>query len=230
MIDFSNTLVIIPARKGSKGIPAKNKKLLNGKPLIQYTIDAALAIFPKYSICISTDDIDIQDIGIQNGLSVPNLRPENLSNDKASARDVILYEVLKTDREIETIVYLQPTSPLRTALNIQEALDLYDYISMDMLVSVSLAKANPYFNLFEEDEKDNLVISKIHPSKTRQKSPLVYQFNGAIYLINYNSLVKSEISLFPRIKKYLMSKEDSIDIDDPIDWTLTELLLKMQKT
>ena len=116
MIDFNKSLVIIPARKGSKGIPAKNKKLLNGKPLIQYTIDAAMAIFPKYSICISTDDIDIQDIGIQNGLSVPNLRPENLSNDKASARDVILYEVLKTDREIETIVYLQPTSPLRTTL------------------------------------------------------------------------------------------------------------------
>ena len=225
MIDFSNTLVIIPARKGSKGIPAKNKKLLNGKPLIQYTIDAALAIFPKYSICISTDDIDIQDIGIQNGLSVPNLRPENLSNDKASARDVILYEVLKTDREIETIVYLQPTSPLRTALNIKEALDLYDYISMDMLVSVSLAKANPYFNLFEEDEKENLVISKKHESKSRQDAPEVFQFNGAIYLINYQSLIKNEISLFPRIKKYLMSKEDSIDIDDPIDWHLAEILM-----
>ncbi|MFY7669024.1 MAG: cytidylyltransferase domain-containing protein, partial [Crocinitomicaceae bacterium] len=110
MIDFDTLLVIIPARKGSKGIPGKNKKMLNGKPLIQYTIDVAKKIFPITSICISTDDPEIQQIGIENGLNVPDLRPDYLSNDASSARDVILYEVLKTGRKIDTIVYLQPTS------------------------------------------------------------------------------------------------------------------------
>lgn len=225
MIDFNKALVIIPARKGSKGIPGKNKKILNGKPLIQYTIDVALSIFPRESICISTDDIDIQQIGIQSGLSVLNLRPDYLSDDRASARDVILYEVVNCGKEIETIVYLQPTSPLRTESNLREAMDLYDNKIMDMLVSVSDAKSNPYFNLFEENEDKNLVISKKHLSQSRQEAPLVYQFNGAIYIINYQSILQKEISQFDRIKKYVMSKENSIDIDDSIDWMLAEITM-----
>ncbi len=226
MIDFDKLLVIIPARKGSKGIPGKNKKMLNGKPLIQYTIDVAKKIFPITTICISTDDLDIQQIGSENGLNVPDLRPDNLSNDESSARDVILYEVLKTGRQIDTIIYLQPTSPLRTTQNIQEAIDLYDRELMDMLVSVTNTKANPYFNLFEEDENENLVLSKMHKSKSRQEAPKVYQFNGAIYIINFQSITRSEIAEFKKINKYVMSEENSIDIDEPVDWILAEILLQ----
>jgi CMP-N,N'-diacetyllegionaminic acid synthase len=226
LIDFDKLLVIIPARKGSKGIPGKNKKMLNGKPLIQYTIDVAKKIFPITTICISTDDLDIQQIGSENGLNVPDLRPDNLSNDESSARDVILYEVLKTGRQIDTIIYLQPTSPLRTTQNIQEAIDLYDRELMDMLVSVTNTKANPYFNLFEEDENENLVLSKMHKSKSRQEAPKVYQFNGAIYIINFQSITRSEIAEFKKINKYVMSEENSIDIDEPVDWILAEILLQ----
>jgi CMP-N,N'-diacetyllegionaminic acid synthase len=226
LIDFDTLLVIIPARKGSKGIPGKNKKMLNGKPLIQYTIDVAKKIFPITSICISTDDPEIQQIGIENGLNVPDLRPDYLSNDASSARDVILYEVLKTGRKIDTIVYLQPTSPLRTTQNIQEAINLYDRDLMDMLVSVTNTKANPYFNLFEEDENENLVLSKMHKSKSRQEAPAVFQFNGAIYIINFESITRSEIAEFKKIKKYEMHKENSIDIDEPMDWILAEILLQ----
>lgn len=226
MIDYDSLLVIIPARKGSKGIPGKNKKMLNGKPLIQYTIDVAKKIFPITSICISTDDLDIQQIGIENGLNVPDLRPNYLSNDASSARDVILYEVLKTGRKIDTIVYLQPTSPLRTTQNIEEAINLYDRDLMDMLVSVTNTKANPYFNLFEEDENENLVLSKMHKSKSRQEAPAVFQFNGAIYIINFKSITRSEIAEFKKIKKYVMHKENSIDIDEPLDWMLAEILLQ----
>lgn len=226
MIDFDKLLVIIPARKGSKGIPGKNKKILNGKPLIQYTIDVAKKIFPITSICISTNDLDIQQIGIENGLNIPDLRPDYLSNDTSSARDVILYEVLKAGRKIDAIVYLQPTSPLRTTQNIQEAINLYDRDLMDMLVSVTNTKANPYFNLFEEDENENLVLSKMHKSKSRQEAPKVYQFNGAIYIINFQSITRSEIAEFKKIKKYVMSEENSIDIDEPMDWILAEILLQ----
>ena len=226
MIDFDKLLVIIPARKGSKGIPGKNKKMLSGKPLVHYTIDVACSIFPKEIICISTNDIEIQQIGIQNELSIQSLRPDHLSHDTASAREVILYEVEKSGREIETIVYLQPTSPLRTKKNIEEAFNLYDVKKMDMLVSVTHAKANPYFNLFEEDENENLVLSKMHLSKSRQEAPQVFQFNGAIYLINYQSILKSEIAHFQRIKKYVMNPFQSIDIDTEFDWFVAEQLLK----
>ena len=228
MIDFNKSVVIIPARKGSKGIPGKNKKLFNGNPLIQYTIDVALSIFPNDAICISTDDSDIQQIGLQNGLSTPSLRPDYLSDDKASARDVILYEIQKIGKEVDTIIYLQPTSPLRTEQNLKEAINLYQMDSIDMLVSVSEAKANPYFNLFEENEEKNLVISKMHHSKSRQDAPAVYQFNGAIYIINARSIEKGEISEFLKIKKYVMSQSESIDIDNEFDWFIAEQLIKLR--
>jgi N-acylneuraminate cytidylyltransferase len=226
LINFDKTIVIIPARKGSKGLPGKNKKLLNGKPLIQYSIDVALALFPRESICISTDDEDVQIIGIQNGLDVPNLRPDFLSDDKASARDVILHEVRQCGRIIDTIVYLQPTSPLRTLKNLRDAVEQYDPLKMDMLVSVKLSKANPYFNLFEEDDQTNLVLSKKHFSKSRQETPEVFQFNGAIYIINFESIEKQELSHFPRIKKFIMLPEESIDIDDELDWLMAERILQ----
>jgi N-acylneuraminate cytidylyltransferase len=226
LINFRNTIVIIPARKGSKGIPNKNKKILNGKPLIEYTIDVAKSIFPVEIICISTDDEEIQEIGLRNGLDIPNLRPDFLSDDKASARNVILHEVAQSGREIETIVYLQPTSPLRTIENLNDALKQYDGLNMDMLVSVNLSKANPYFNLFEENENFNLVLSKNYLSLSRQESPEVFQFNGAIYIINYKSILNQEISLFERIRKFVMKPENSIDIDDELDWLMAETILK----
>jgi N-acylneuraminate cytidylyltransferase len=97
---------------------------------------------------------------------------------------------------------------------------------MDMLVSVTNTKANPYFNLFEEDENENLVLSKMHKSKSRQEAPKVYQFNGAIYIINFQSITRSEIAEFKKINKYVMSEENSIDIDEPVDWILAEILLQ----
>ena len=93
MINLQETLVIIPARKGSKGISGKNKKILGGKPLIQYTIDISITLFPKEIICVSTDDEDIQLLAEKSGLKVPYLREEKYSGDKTSGREVILYEL-----------------------------------------------------------------------------------------------------------------------------------------
>ncbi|MDA9161818.1 acylneuraminate cytidylyltransferase family protein, partial [Crocinitomicaceae bacterium] len=148
-----NTIIIIPARKGSKGIPGKNKKELAGKPLIQYTIEVALQIFPPEKIYLSTDDPDIIKIGVQNGLNQTNLRPSALSTDTTSARELLLYEISKLDMDVETIVYLQPTSPLRQTHHVIEAMDLYDSKETEMVVSVYSTKSNPYYNLFEENKE-----------------------------------------------------------------------------
>ena len=220
-----NTIVIIPARKGSKGIPGKNKKELAGKPLIQYTIEVALNIFPPEKIYLSTDDPDIIKIGIQNGINQTGLRPSALSTDNTSARALMLYEISKLDMDVETIVYLQPTSPLRQTHHVLEAMDLYDPKETEMVVSVSTTESNPYFNLFEENKDGFLSLSKKSNTTSRQDVPDVFKYNGAIYIINYEKLKSSELNKFRRIKKYVMTRESSIDIDDYMDWIIAETLI-----
>jgi N-acylneuraminate cytidylyltransferase len=225
LVNLKNTLVIIPARKGSKGIPGKNKKLLCGKPLIQYTIDIAKALFPYEIISISTDDKDIQLIAEKSGLKVPFLREEKYSGDKTSGREVILYELSKQNREITTIIYLQPTSPLRTTENLKEAIEQYND-GMDMLVSVVESKINPFHNFFFEDNHGFLKPFSQNQVTNRQDSPKYYQFNGAIYIINSTSIGEKEMNQFDKITKYVMNKFESIDIDDDFDWFLAEQLIK----
>ena len=122
-------LVIIPARGGSKGVPGKNIKLLNGKPLIQYTIEAALEVFDQEQIIVSTDAEDIKTVAELLGISVPFLRPSELATDTASSRDVILHamDYYGSNRSWspDVIVLLQPTSPFRQGVHIEAALNLY---------------------------------------------------------------------------------------------------------
>ena len=226
-MNFKNVLVVIPARKGSKGIPQKNKKLLNGKPLISYTIEAALKVFDKSQICVSTDDLDIVKIAESYGLNVPFIRPAELSTDSAGSQEVLehahnYYRGNGFDASI--ILLLQPTSPLRTAEHILEA--AAGYINdCDMLVSVVESKANPYYNLMEENSEGFLHKSKSGNFISRQEIPKVYEINGAIYFINTLSLLKQPIYSFSKVKKYVMPFESSIDIDVPSDWMYTEFLL-----
>ena len=155
-------LVIIPARGGSKGVPKKNIKVLGGKPLIQWTIDVAREIFEDNIICVSTDNFQIKKVVENLGLSVPFIRPKNLSTDTAGTYEVLLhalnyYENLGYFPDV--IILLQPTSPFRTSKQIKEALELYTS-NIDMIVSVKETKSNPYFVLREENENGFLVKSK----------------------------------------------------------------------
>ena len=122
-------LVIIPARSGSRGIPGKNIKLLGDKPLIQYSIDAAIKVFNKEDILVSTDSKEIKVIAENCGLNVPFLRPDELATDFTSSQDVILHAIDYTQQcgqNYDTVVLLQPTSPFRNAQHIEEAIKLYD--------------------------------------------------------------------------------------------------------
>lgn len=222
-------LAIIPARKGSKGIQDKNIKLLNGKPLIQYTIEVAKEVFSAIDICVSTDSKVIKKIAEDLGLLVPFLRPKHLASDTAAMNEVLLHALNfyqeKEQRKYDVVVLLQPTSPFRTALQIKEALQLFDK-ELDMVVSVKETKSNPYFVLFEEDELGFLKKSKAGLFTRRQDCPKVWEYNGAIYIINSATLLKQPLNEFRKIKKYVMSSNNSIDIDTPLDWKLAELLLK----
>ena len=168
-------LIIIPARGGSKGIPGKNIKYLAGKLLIQYTIEAALGVFSAEQICISTDSLGIKNVAESLGLKVPFLRPNELSTDTVSSKDVINHALdfyQKKRIEINIIVLLQPTSPFRNSAHINKALLEYDE-SIDMVVSVQETASNPYYVLKEENNDGFLMPTKKADFTSRQDCPPV---------------------------------------------------------
>ena len=217
-------LVVIPARGGSKGLPGKNIKLLKGKPLILYTVEVARSNFIDDVICVSTDDQKIRSTVEECGLKVPFIRPLDLASDASSMYDVLLHALdsYKSKGYVaDTVILLQPTSPFRTERHLKEALSLYDS-TCEMVVSVCETKANPYFLLKEENEEGWLVNSKKADFVRRQDCPKVYQLNGAIYIINVEILRAKALNEFNYVKKYVMDKFSSIDIDDDLDWVVAE--------
>lgn len=221
-------LVIIPARGGSKGIPHKNIKPLAGKPLIHYTIDVARQIVANEDICVSTDDPEIIQCVEDYGLKVPFVRPSELATDTAGTYEVLLHALNYYEQQGKTydvVILLQNTSPFRTSEQVKEALALYNS-NLDMVVSVKECSANPYYCVFEEDKEGFLNISKGDGSITRrQDAPKVYEYNGAIYVINPKSLKEMPLYKFTKRIKYVMDEKSSLDLDTMNDWHMAELLI-----
>ena len=224
-------LIIIPARGGSKGVPRKNIKLLHGKPLIHYTIELARQLFEDDQICVSTDDSEIKEVAEQTGLNVPFLRPKELATDNAGTRDVLLHAIAHFESRgynPDVIILLQPTSPFRNLNHLKEALSLYSN-KIDMVTSVKETSSNPYYVLFEEDSKGFLRKSKEAKFVRRQDCPQVWELNGAIYVINKESLLETTMNSFEKIIKYEMDEFSSHDIDTMFDWELAEMIVKNKK-
>jgi len=225
-----NPLYIIPARGGSKGIPHKNIKLLHGRPLIAYAIDTAQALASDSSrIILSTDDEEIAASAESLGLPVPYRRPSQLATDTAGSREVIIDAMDWADARgiaYDCVVLLQPTSPMRTTDDVQACLCLYSP-DIDMVVSVTEAQSNPYYNCFETDsETGYLMISKGDGLYTRrQDAPEAYEYNGAVYVINPASIRRMAIGRFPRRVPYCMPRSRSIDLDTSLDWIVAEHLM-----
>lgn len=219
-------LVVIPARAGSKGVPGKNAKILNGKPLIQYTIEAALELFNPANICISTDDLEVKKIAESLNISVPFIRPANLATDHATTYDVLIHAVSYYESIgyfPDTVILLQATSPFRTHQHISEALLCFDN-DCDMVVSVKETKSNPYYVLRELNNEGWLVKSKEGNFLRRQDCPKVFELNGAIYIMHLSRLKLQNYSLFTKVRKYEMDEISSHDIDSVLDWEIAEVL------
>lgn len=222
-------LVIIPARGGSKGIPHKNIKPFNGKPLIYYTIDTARAITGDENICVSTDDIEIIKCVEDYGLKVPFIRPAELATDTAGTYEVLLHALNfyeEKGHHYDVVLLLQNTSPFRNGNHVIEALKLYRP-DIDMVVSVNRTKTNPYYNCFEED-RDGFLYKTLNSTSfiRRQDAPLTYEYNGAIYVINAEQMKKMPLGKFTKRVKYEMDDIHSVDLDNMIDWKFAEFILK----
>lgn len=225
---MSKPLFIIPARGGSKGIPRKNIKELCGRPLIHYSIELARAFAPDSHIIISTDDDEIRDVASRTGLPVPYMRPAELGGDRVGSREVILDAMDWADRQgigYDCVVLLQPTSPMRVPADVSGALALYRP-DVDMVVSVTEASCNPYYDCFETQPDGTLHVSKGDGAYTRrQDAPKAWQYNGAVYVINPASIRRMTLGEFPCRIPYEMPRSRSVDLDTPLDWTIVESLM-----
>lgn len=225
-----DTLWIIPARGGSKGIPGKNVKPFCGRPLVSRAADQALALANSGDIVfVSTDDDTIAEAALSCGPVVPFRRPSVLASDTASTYDVIMHaldEFQKRGREFERVVLLQPTSPLRTLEDIENAIKLWSP-EVDMVVSVCEARTNPYYNAFETKDDGTLHISKGDGHYTRrQDAPKVWEYTGAVYVMTVSSLRKGPMSTFKKIIPSPMNVARSVDLDTPVDWMIAEILYR----
>ncbi|CED70242.1 N-acylneuraminate cytidylyltransferase [Aliivibrio wodanis] len=224
-------LAIIPARGGSKRLPGKNIKVLNGKPLIQWSIESALGVDNICKVMVSTDCQEIADIALESGAEVPFLRPEALATDTSSSSDVIKHalDYYRDQGEIfDFILLLQPTSPIRNAKHNVEAIELLKFKQADAIVSVCESEHSPLWaNTLPDDLSMDLFIRDEIKNTRSQDLPSFYRLNGAIYLAHVERFYK-EGSLFlsSNIYAYKMDNESSVDIDHELDFLLAETILK----
>lgn len=223
--DDSSILAVVPARGGSKGIPRKNIRLIAGRPLIDWTIAAALACPRIGSVVVSTDDSEIASVARACGAKVPFLRPAELARDETPGVAPVLHAIEQLPG-YSHVMLLQPTSPLRTVHDIDAAIDLATARQADSVVSVTQPDAHPMWT-FQLDETGRLRrLLDAPPAVRRQDLPPVYALNGAIYLVRTDWLRRTGALVTPDTLALPMPRERSVDIDTPIDWALAEALLK----
>lgn len=223
-------LAIIPARGGSKGVPRKNTKNLNGKPLIAYTIEAAKASKYIDKIIVSTEDEEIKKVSTNFGAEVPFLRPKELATDISPSIDAILYTINRLMEEYnyipDYICLLQCTSPLRNGRHIDEAFEKLKKTNMDAIVSVCESEVNPYWsNVFKGDKLDYF-LEEGKKITRRQDLPSVYSLNGAIYIVKTHVLLNERTFEPQNLTGYVMSDMESVDIDTALDFKIAELIMK----
>lgn len=222
-------LAIIPARSGSKGLKDKNIKLLNGLPLLAYSINAALNSNVFDEVMVSTDSQYYSEIAQKYGASVPFLRSQQNSTDVASSWDTVkevLLKYKKIGRNFDTVTLLQPTSPLRNSEDIINAFDLFNMNKALSVISVCEVEHSPLWNnllpqnLSMKDfiSRDNLGV--------RQKLPTYYRLNGAIYIVRVCELLADSYLYREGSFAYVMPQNRSIDIDSEEDFLLAEFLMK----
>lgn len=226
-----NNIAIIPARSGSKGVKNKNIRELNGKPLIAYTIEAAINSGVFDEIMVSTDSAEYAEIAMNYGADVPFLRSNRNATDTASSWDTV-DEVLAGYKNkgivFNTFCLLQPTSPLRTSFDIQEAYRLFREKAEFAVVSVCEAEHSPLWCGQLPDNRELSCFIDKEAMKQRQASAKYYRLNGAIYIVDVNRFSADHYLYQTGSFAYIMPQIRSIDIDTEIDFLYVESLLSKE--
>ena len=228
-----NTLALIPARGGSKRIPRKNIRPLAGKPLIAWTIEMAAACSNLDRVIVSTDDQEIADIAKRYGAEVPFLRPPELARDGTPNVDATIHAIQWLEEREgyrpDSVMVLQPTSPLRTEEDMGAAINLAIRTSADAVISVCEVKHHPYWTKHLTDDGRLLDPSWLDQSYgCRQDLPPFYGLNGAIYLAKRSVLLADRSFYTRKVYAYIMPPERSLDIDSLWDLHLAELIVSQR--
>jgi len=230
MINGKKILAIIPARGGSKRLPRKNILPLAGKPLIAWTIEAAIESAYIDKVIVSTDDTEIGAVAESYGVDMPFYRPAYLSSDTATSIDVVLHAIDKlseTNEYYDLIVLLQPTSPLRGSEHINQAFIEYVEKKAVSIVSVCKTEHSPIWcNTLPLNNSMTGFLPSEFKNMRSQDLPTYYRLNGAIYISSVDNLKKTK-SFIEGEKAFasIMATEKSIDIDELIDFQIAEMLI-----
>ena len=226
MFKNKKILAVITARGGSKRLPNKNILDLDGKPLISYTIESAKKSKYIDKVIVSTDDNKIAEISKKYGAETPFIRPAELSNDTADSISVIKHSIEFFNKEFDYVILLQPTSPLRKTEDIDGAIELLKS-DIEAVVSVCEIDHSPLWaNTLPEDKLMTSFIKEEVKNKRSQDLPTYYRLNGAIYIADIAYLYKLNGFIGNKTKAYVMSQNNSIDIDTELDFRLAEIILK----
>lgn len=223
-------LAIIPARGGSKRLPRKNVLDLAGKPLVAWTIEAALGCSYIDDVMVTTDDEEIAEVAKLFGANVPFLRPAALASDTATTYDAIKHTVDfyqdQLGKSFDYVVLLQPTSPLRTTQHISEAIELLSQNDADAIISVCEVDHSPLWsNTLPEDHSMSNFIRDEVKNKRSQDLERFYRINGAIYICRLVTLVRQKTFFIDNsIYAYPMSIENSVDIDTNMDFSIANCI------
>lgn len=222
-------LAIIPARSGSKGIEDKNIRILNGKPLIAYTVEAALKSEVFEDIVVSTDSEKYKKISEEYGAWVPFLRSKELAQDESSTNDVVeevLIKLKDAGKEYDSLMILQPTSPLRDEEDIRNSVKLFHEKKANSVISMCECDHSPLFmKLLDEENKLDGFLSNLNKVR-RQDLKQFYRLNGAIYLSEVDYFLENKDFYKENSYAYIMDKSHSADIDDIDDFIYVELFMK----
>ena len=221
-------LAIIPAREGSKRLPKKNILPLDGKPLISWTIEEAIQSKYIDNVIVSSDDKEILNIAKNYSIKYMN-RDKSLSSDTATSFDVVLNVINQQNEQYDYVMLLQPTSPLRTVKDIDNACDLL--VKKNALSIVSMCETEHPIQWCTKLTKDNCLdhFTETINTQRSQEQEVHYRLNGAIYLIKIDEFIRQK-SFLSNIKSYayIMDKQNSIDIDDQFDFNLAEYIKKRE--
>ncbi|MCH9661012.1 MAG: acylneuraminate cytidylyltransferase family protein [Bacteroidetes bacterium] len=224
-------LGLIPARGGSKGIPYKNRKKLGGKPLLEYTVEAALGASLLDTIVFSSEDATLINMAKELGVSVPFIRPAELASDTAGSLEVVQHAVqflAQKGQHYDAVCLLQVTTPFRTSEDIDTAIEKFKNEGNDSLISVQEVPShyNPHWVFMPKDGGLKIATGEKEIIKRRQELPEAYIRDGAIYITKTDVLLKRQSFFGATISYMVLHPETSVNIDTMADWQKAEAILK----
>ncbi len=226
-----SVLALVTARGGSKGIPGKNVASVGGRPLIEWTIEAARNATRVTRTVLSTDDETIAEISRNAGCEVPFMRPPELAADNSPHMDVLEHALHWFNQNEkwtpDYLLLLQPTSPLRQASDLDAAIELAERHDADAVVGMCECSKHPYWTKkLDVDGRLSPFFPDIEMGTHRQHLPKAFAVNGALYLVKPGVLLSNRTFYTEKTFGYVMPRERSLDIDEPFDLKLCDLLLK----